>query len=94
MSKTINTFVITMTMIIHGYLAPKDKTRVTIPAISECPACRNKFRPTKLLFFPREIWHPFRTYDFFHGFACSRCGYLVTRNQIIKQDDQTTVRTA
>lgn len=52
------------------------------PNKCECPACKQIFSPQKKIFFPREIWHPRRTYDFFRGYKCTKCGYLMTTQQV------------
>lgn len=69
-------------MILHGYLVKYDRVPINKVKSCECPSCREQFTPKQLLSFPRQIWHPFRTYDFLRGYACSSCGYLATKKQL------------
>lgn len=52
------------------------------PLEVECPACRDKLTVQNILFFPREVWHPRRTYDFIKGVQCEKCGYLCSLDHI------------
>lgn len=63
-------------LLIHG---KQEKIKVC-----KCPACQEDFKPGKKIFFPREQWHPFRTYDFFNGQMCTNCGMLLTKQEIEK----------
>jgi hypothetical protein len=52
------------------------------PLEVECPCCKGKLVVEHPIFFPREVWHPRRTYDFFRGYECQSCGYLCSEDQI------------
>lgn len=63
-------------VLIHG-----NEAKITL---CKCPACQEQFKPLDRIFFPRETWHPFRTYDFHSGFQCENCGMLLTKQEVEK----------
>lgn len=52
----------------------------------ECPCCFEPLIPGKLILFPRQIWHPIRTWDFLRGYSCPNCNYLVSKKELENQN--------
>lgn len=63
-------------LIVHG---KQEKIK-----LCNCPACQTQFEPQNKIFFPREVWYPFRTYDFFWGYQCENCGMLLKKDEVEK----------